>query len=196
MRHLSPEDLLDAAEGTRAPGEFPHLAECDACRRQLDDLRQAISAVDVDVPEPSPLFWDHLSARVREVVAAEPQPSTAWWRSWTPWRFGAASAALAAAVLLAVALGHRTTPAGSVPVPPVPVVSAPAPGIAAVDDPSLTFVADLAEGVDWDAASRAGFTASAAAVDGALQDLTPEESAELQRLLNEALSRPPNESGV
>ena len=47
---------------------------------------------EVEVPEPSPLFWDHLSARVRDAVAAE--PARRWWsgvRSWPRWLMPAAS---------------------------------------------------------------------------------------------------------
>ncbi len=35
-------------------------------------------AAEVEVPEPSPLFWDHLSARVGEAVAAEQAPRRSW----------------------------------------------------------------------------------------------------------------------
>src|SRR2546428_190985 len=71
MSHLSPEELIDIAEGTRLETSVPHLATCASCREQLVDVREMMSTVDVDVPEPSPLFWDHLSARVSAAVAAE-----------------------------------------------------------------------------------------------------------------------------
>ena len=69
--HLQPDELVDVAEGTRPESSVPHLASCEVCRLQLADLKATISAAaDVEVPEPSPLFWDHLSARVRDAVAA------------------------------------------------------------------------------------------------------------------------------
>ena len=71
-RHLSPDHLIDLAEGTRPESSAPHLESCEACRRQLADMRAMMSAAsEVAVPEPSPLFWDHLSERVRQAVALE-----------------------------------------------------------------------------------------------------------------------------
>ena len=71
MRHLHPDELIDLAEGTRPESSAPHLRSCEACRRQLADARATIAAAsDVEVPEPSPLFWDHFSVRVREAIAA------------------------------------------------------------------------------------------------------------------------------
>src|SRR6476469_3139983 len=70
--HLNTDELVDIAEGTRTEAAAPHLASCEPCRAQLCELRAMIAAAkDVDVPEPSPLFWDHLSARVSEAVAAD-----------------------------------------------------------------------------------------------------------------------------
>ena len=64
----------------------------------------------------------------------------------------------------------------------------------AVGDPSdsidqdepLGFVADLASGVDWDAAVEFGFS-SPGEVDRSLVNLDEGERVELQRLLHEAL---------
>ena len=75
--HLQHDELVDLAEGTRAESSVPHLAACEACRHQLAELKAMMSAAaDVAVPEPSPLFWDHFSARVRRVPQRlPPQPS-------------------------------------------------------------------------------------------------------------------------
>ncbi len=74
--HLTTEKLIDLAERTREESSAPHLQSCEACRHQLAVLRDAMSAAaEVEVcPEPSPLFWKHLSERVREAVAAEGAP--------------------------------------------------------------------------------------------------------------------------
>ena len=65
--HLKDDELVDLAEGARPESSAPHLASCEPCRRQVRDLRALMSvAAGVDVPEPSPLYWDHMSARVRE----------------------------------------------------------------------------------------------------------------------------------
>ena len=88
MRHLTEGELLDLAEGAQPEPSAGHLASCEACRRQLMDLRSAMTAAAaVDVPEPSPLFWEHLSARVREAVEAEGRSSGAGWRlRWPSWQ--------------------------------------------------------------------------------------------------------------
>src|SRR6266851_8000309 len=70
--HLNADELVDLAEGARPESSAPHLAACPQCRAQLDDLRAMMSAAaGVDVPEPSPLFWDHFSQRVHDAIAAE-----------------------------------------------------------------------------------------------------------------------------
>jgi hypothetical protein len=77
--HLKPEELVDLAEGTIAEASVPHLATCAACRGQLEMLRaMEARARDFDVPEPSPLFWDHLSSRVQEAIAADSAQPAGW----------------------------------------------------------------------------------------------------------------------
>src|SRR4051812_34746905 len=115
--HLTPAQLVDVAEGTTSESAAPHLASCGACRRQVDDMRQALQAADrLDVPEPSPLFWEQLSARVSEAVANEGQPRRSWLdvASWPRLVMPACAAALAP-MLIAIALVART----SGPQPPV-----------------------------------------------------------------------------
>ena len=74
MRHLQSEELIDLAEGARPESSALHLQTCDECRSRLTDLRAAMAAAaHVNVPEPSPLFWDHFSARVRDAVLAAGQ---------------------------------------------------------------------------------------------------------------------------
>ena len=63
MRHLSPDLLIDIAEGTRPESSASHLAECGECRRQLAELREMMAvAVSAEMPEPSPLLGRALSA--------------------------------------------------------------------------------------------------------------------------------------
>src|SRR5438445_3838913 len=70
--HLTPDDLVDLADGTRPESSAPHLASCATCRAQLNEMRAMMSAAaDVDVPEPSPLFWDHFSQRVHDAVETD-----------------------------------------------------------------------------------------------------------------------------
>ncbi len=165
MRHLTPEEFVDLAEGARAEASAPHLQACDACRRQLAELRATMSAAaDIDAPEPSPLFWDHFSARVarrgrRRRRAARGPGSWASreardasrWRSARPrrWRWSWRSRS-----------AHAAPPAGPRGCTPSAIEAAARAGgesgLTFPDDPSLGLVASLAAGYDWDAASEAG----------------------------------------
>jgi len=194
MRHLTEGELLDLAEGAQPEPLAGHLASCEACQRQLMDLRSAMTAAGaVDVPEPSPLFWQHLSARVREAVEAEGRPSGAGWRlRWASWRaivpIGAlAMLALTAALMLRPA--HESSTAGNAPAGSEITDTAPDAGDLAqiVDDPSLTLLEDLTSDLDWDAASEAGLAPGTGAVDDVVTSLSSGERRELHRLLQEAL---------
>jgi hypothetical protein len=67
----------------------------------LDATWRAAKAAD-EVPEPSPLFWEHFSARVREATRDESVAGSSFWGG--AWRPIAAFGALAAVVALVVAL--------------------------------------------------------------------------------------------
>ncbi len=84
-RHLSPEEFVDALEGTTSPVSATHLRECESCRAELADMRSVLDdARAVEASEPSPLFWDHFSARVKAATLQE--PSGAAWLSSFSWR--------------------------------------------------------------------------------------------------------------
>ena len=86
MRHLHSDELIDIAEGTRPESLVPHLQSCDVCRLQLAEVRATMAAAsEVDVPEPSPLFWDHFSGRVRAAIAAEGNPRRFGWLEGWSW---------------------------------------------------------------------------------------------------------------
>jgi hypothetical protein len=193
MHHLSPDTFVDLLDGTLAESAVPHLTSCPTCQQQLAELRMAWqAAAHADVPEPSPLVWEHLSSRVRDAVAAEPdvRPSP-WWRIDWSWRLaGVAGAAAAAVALIVVLQGPRVAPV-EVGTDQPDVVASSGPAAAQVvepllDDASLGFVADLAGNLDWDAVSELGFVAYGGA-DRAVADMNDAERVELQRLLNEAL---------
>jgi len=197
MRHLAEDDLLDLAEGARPEASTRHLASCEACRRQLADLRAVMNtAAEVDVPEPSPLFWEHFSARVREAIETEGRrPAAGWLPHATFWRAAVPLGALTALILAAVVIfrpgpdpstavntiaGSRTADRTPEPVDALPLA----------EDPSLSLLADLTSEVDWDAATEAGLAPRAGAVDYLVTALSTDERVALQRLLQEALSRP------
>jgi hypothetical protein len=194
VTHLSPETFVDLLEGAIDERAASHLASCAACRAQLAELRSTWQVtVDAEMPEPSPLFWDHLSARIREAVASE--PAHRGWLDTFGWRWGIAgvlSAAVAAVALIAVLDTGRPEPAaGSNAAVTQASVSDASSGPAAdplADDESLGFVADLASNIDWDESGGLGLAARGAA-DVAVAGLNDDERMELQRLLHEALGQ-------
>jgi hypothetical protein len=199
MTHLSPEQLLDVADGTRPDDEFPHLQSCATCAREVAGLRGTIdAAAEVDIPEPSPLFWTHLSQRVRDAVAGEEPGSTdpkrvglqavpqAFARGW--WRLAKATAV--AAVVAAVFLSQRQqvlSPTTGVSTSVPGDVRQPVEVPAFDDDAALSLLADLTAGMDWEATAEAGLVPAVGAVDSVVLALSVEERVELHRLLQEAL---------
>jgi len=191
--HLRPDELIDLAEGTRAESTAPHLAECAVCRLHLAELKATMSAAaDVDVPEPSPLFWDHFSARVRQAVDAEGVPRRSFW-TWSGVLIPAVSVVAVLAVAVALNWGNTGQVVGPLPV----VVPAPVAPVASMDlladpqsagDTALTLVAELSSDMDFETAREAGLAARGSA-EHAVTHLTGSELRELQRLLQEELAR-------
>ena len=188
MRHLSEEELIDLAEGVRAESELPHLAGCQVCRGRWKDLRGMLTAADVGVPEPSPLFWEHFSRRVREAVAAEtavPAVPRVSWRLVMP-LVALAAVVLAALLSLRPPSGVQSDPfAGR---PDESTVNVPAP-VSLATDPSLSLMADLAADLDLDAVAEAGLTTTAGALDRIVLEMSADERLELQRILKQEISR-------
>ena len=194
MTHLTPEQFIDLVDGVTTEAAVPHLAGCAACRTELTALRAAAGlALDDVVPEPSPLFWDHLSARVRAAVTAEPDRSVpAWVADWS-WRKLAVSAAAAVAVVVVVAsisgrLAPDTAQQATSPPPESPLLVVDDAALTDVD-PQMQLVADLAAELDWEAAIEAGLAARAGAVERIVPELNAAERLELQRLIQEELAR-------
>jgi hypothetical protein len=193
--HLAPEELIDLAEGARAEATAPHLQSCEICRQQIASLRGSMSAVidAVDVPEPSPLYWDHLSQRVREAVAAEEAPGSrfAGWRpgiaraaSWRGWAIAGVAACVAISIYM-TAPGTVKLPSGARDA----AASAPLQPFGAADDPSLALFADLTEQMDSRAITEIGWSSHVGAVDEVVASLSDDERLELQRLLKEELAK-------
>ena len=197
--HLNVDELIDLAEGTQREASAPHLAGCDRCREQLGELRAMLSTVEaatIDVPEPSPLFWDHLSERVRVAVSADEIPRRSWLDAMA-WRrlLMPLSAVGVASLLLALALGSRTmAPVRVVHQPLTPAAAAAVSGAPAelmpvsADDVSLMLVASLTEHLDLDAASEAGLAPGGSA-EHAVTHMSDDDLRELRRVLKEELAR-------
>jgi hypothetical protein len=203
MRHLTPDELLDLAEDAATPAAAEqanaHVASCARCAEELKHAQAGLAfarePLNADVPEPSPLFWDHLSARIREGVAAEPPPRAGSWFD-LPWGWRALIPVAAAAVVT-VAVSLELGSGGKQPASRV-ATTAPAPvehraeGVdasQATDDPALALLADLAGDFEWDDVADAGLMAGSGAIDRAMSELNEDERVELHRLLNEELKQ-------
>ena len=198
-RHLQDTEFVDFAEGTLAGQRAAHLETCAECRAQAEDVAAALREVSaVEMPEPSPLFWEHFSARVGEQVAHETPQRTSWWTSVDVRALVPLVAALAVVVAaLSVTLLPRIARR--------PVVSGGLASSHAAADANLSADADSAAPVDeknaevWDVltaaasdigvddAHSAGMAARPGTVDHAVTHLSQAELAELGRLLQSEL---------
>ena len=115
MSHLTPEEFVDAVDGTLGPlsdDRLRHLKGCVRCRDELTSLGVTLRDTRAaDIPEPSPLFWDHLSRRVRERISKEAETEAraasardAWWWAWT-WSRPLIPRIVAAGLVLTAGLG-------------------------------------------------------------------------------------------
>ena len=198
-RHLTNEELIDLAEGMRAEETVPHIQTCERCRQQVVDLRATLStAADLEVPEPSPLFWDHFSERVRQAVAAEASTRQTTSRGTWSLRFAIPLSMLAGAALAVLFLaGGRADRAGvpatsNAAATPAEMYTLDPAALEADDDLPLSLMADLVESADMDAddAREAGLSVSTDATERAVAALTEDEQRELERLLREELRHP------
>ena len=202
MTHLSPSEFVEFAEGTLDARRTAHVHSCTECRTAAmnlqDVMRRAADDVEGGVPEPSPLFWEHLSARVRHAVAHEQVGRSMWWLA--PLRpFAPVAAALVILVLVSGTLVMRRAE------PPAPVESAgvgsgahlePGMDVDATLDPANREVWEVltaaAADLELEDAHAAGLSVQPSAVDRAVQRLNADELNELGRLLQSELKRPGN----
>lgn len=184
MKHLTSDEFIDAMEGMLDAARQGHLDTCESCGRELADLASVLrEARAVRVPDPSPLFWQHFSERVRNAVGAEALPSRAW-PEWLRWPVLVPLGAFALVVLTLVL---------SVPRQIEPTVSPAATDrvddqVARADD-SWVLVSDLVGEIDWETANAAGVVVEPGDVEMAVFDLSSEELRELTRLLRVELQR-------
>lgn len=192
--HLAPDAIVDVVDGCAADAVLRHAAECEACRRQCEDAAAALALARSDaLPEPSPLFWDHLSARIGAAIRRE-EPRAAFraslWRAWLPVPL------LAASLVFAVAAGIW-----QVARPDLARAGAHAAAAAdAVQGPVVTADAgdtwDLVAGLAVDVAAESGDAAALDPAPGsaerAVEQLSRDEQGELVRLLEAELGRRPS----
>lgn len=128
--------LIAYVDDVAAPAERraveSHLVGCDACRARVAEFR-AVSNLLGELPAIEPSFG--FDARVRQRVAAEPQPG------WFAWLAPQARLVLSAAMLVALTVLMVKLP-GNRTVAPVPVASTAAP-VAASSDQDFDAIKDL-----------------------------------------------------
>jgi hypothetical protein len=204
MTHLNDTEFIDYVDGTLPASRAVHLDACETCRRQAAGLSEILSeTAAVDAPEPSPLFWDHFSARVREAVASEEAARQASWfgrvsRLFTP---AAVAAGLAVAVLFVFLLPRvarapeqqpavrlASSHAGADAASARETVTAEAP-IDAQNAEVWDVLTAAASDMGIDEAHAAGLRAHPGAIDSAVQRLNQAELRELGRLLQNEMKR-------
>jgi hypothetical protein len=212
MTHFTDQEFVDLLDGALPAARARHADGCPSCAERLDLMRDAVArASDVDVPEPSPLFWEHFSARVRESVGqSEPassstSPSPSSWaaesfsRAGVMWALaGTVAMALVAAVLWRGPSHPSDSPrsetmassAGSTPVPgrdEIADLDTLANGIE--QDEAWALVRTVADDISWDDQTSAGMGARPGSAERATLALTAAERSELMELLAEETRR-------
>jgi hypothetical protein len=201
MRHLNAVEIVDLVEGRLAPERAAHPDVCAQCAALVNRTREAAAhaAVGGEVPEPSPLFWEHLSGRVREAIDREPVPVPTRWRGGLRipgWAWAAAAMAL---VIGSAAIWRGLSPASPASVPAavgrapggLPAAS-PGPDLWDEDveaDRAWAVVRAVAEDIDWDETSEAEIAARPHAAERVVPQLSSVERAELVRVIEEELRR-------
>ena len=206
-RHLSSQELVALAEGGLSDDRAAHLDVCVRCRDEASTLRAVMSALqEVEVPEPSPLFWEHLSRRVSESVASSDTPPTRVAVGWWGWHTGhLRTVVTTATVVLAVVVGlsvlrdasrgsdGRVVTDGATP----GGVTDATPAALSVSDVGTTqddaesdwaLVLTMVEAVEWEDDDPDAPFVDRQIVDGALLQLSADERRELVRLLEAELS--------
>ncbi len=199
MMHLTDVELVDLLDGALASPRERHLDECDTCRATATRMREAFArAKDVGMPEPSPLFWEHFSARVHEGVRGAQADEPLSWFGWAHGATGKWAIAGALLTLLLVAGVWRASAPVAQQASPAASVTASArdadPGVVDDFDPDTdeawALVRTVADDVKWDDAAADGMGLRAGSVEHAMVTLTGAERSELVRLLEAETKQP------
>lgn len=192
MTHLTDAELVDLLDGTLGTGRMRHVETCATCRAQAETLGAALRSARADeVPEPSPLFWEHLSTRVSEAVRAEPPPSR-WTRLFTPAPWRLAAAAIAVLLVAGAAWLLFSTRERAAVVPATTIAEQPAEppaGAEAFDVDAWDAIEAVAADLEWEDAQAIGIGAGPGSAERLVGDLTAAERSELARLIEEEMKR-------
>jgi hypothetical protein len=187
VKHLTPTEIVDLLEGKLTDARLNHADECPACRREVEELRHVLlRSADTSVSEPSPLFWDHFAARVREEIGAGERARSKRF-AWLGARHAVTAGAVTAVLVLVVAVlnaPERREQATDVP-------AAAGADLLAREAPhaeeAWAAVRAAAEDVRPEDVHEAGIVARPGSADRAIDDLTEAERRELLQLLEHEL---------
>jgi hypothetical protein len=110
MKHFTEEELISFREGDVQQEQriFAHVAECAACRAELNRIDAVLKALDeFSVPDPGS---DYELSVWRQIAPRLPQKRVRWRHSWFEPRRLSAFGALAATLLAAFFLGRWVRP--------------------------------------------------------------------------------------
>ena len=198
--HLSSQEFVDALGGkdaALAPARQSHLDGCESCQAQVAELRALVEDANAgaEVPEPSPLFWDHFQARVLTAVQSEEPPGHRTW--WTRVFDALDAKALVAAGAVVIAVTASLALYLNRPVAPVPSAQADGGEVVAVGavadaSPDLNgdewaFVSSVMDTLEGDDIHEV-LAPSHDAVDAAIEALSSDQRDRLMKLLKAEMS--------
>ena len=191
MSHLTADEIVDAVDGALRSTRHAHLETCATCRGEVERVAGTLKvAQSVTVPEPSPLFWDHFSRRVRTNIDNEPVVHP--WPLWLRWPVLLPLAALGLLIVARMtAVPQNPRASGEIATaatPGDPTSPVEADAEAAVDS-AFAFIVESVGPLDVETAQQAGIAASPGAAERAALHLTDAEQAELVKLLQQELTR-------
>ena len=184
--HLSSQECVTALDNELTPARREHLDACESCQEQVTELRALVNeaAHDADVPEPSPLFWDHFQTRVLTAVQREEPSRRTWWTTWLDTRTFVAIGVLAVvAASVALYMNRPIAPvADSLADATAVESSAVAETTTSLDGDEWEFVASVMGTLEGDDIHEV-LAPSPNAVDAAMESLTGDERDRLVKLL-------------
>jgi hypothetical protein len=198
--HLSETEAIEAAEETLTPERAAHAASCERCRLVVERLSATLhEARALDVPEPSPTFWNAFPARVLDAIdddaidddatddASAPASIKTSWR-FLAWRPALASAAVLVVLIIVATVAIGVVRRSEVDVQrddsarrAIPPALEPAETLEA--DPEWMLLTSIADGIEWDTADAAGLGLRPGSAERAAEQLSREEQLELERLI-------------
>ena len=202
MTHLTEAEFVDLLDATLPPSRESHLDACDDCRAVAATMRDALSrAAAVEMPEPSPLFWEHFSARVHEGVRGAESDAAATWFGWAHgetfrWAMSGAllTLLLVSGVWVSVWRARAPGAATATTASNAPIADAASDrdldGFDPDTDQAWALVRAVADDVSWDDAEAGGVGVRPGSAERAMVTLTTDERSELVRLLQAETKQP------